>query len=178
MNLSIQPSPKNINLIRIVSVAIPVVVALLLCIRQKIDLGEWTRILPHLNALINSATALLLLIGVVAVKKGNISLHQLCMKIAFILGFSFLIGYVLYHLSNESTHFGGEGFIKIIYFFVLISHIILSIGVVPFVLMAVYYALSSQLPQHRKVVKWAFPLWLYVSVTGVIAYLMISPYYQ
>jgi putative membrane protein len=100
------------------------------------------------------------------------------MKIAFGLGATFLLTYVLYHLSNDSTPFGGIGGIRYVYFFVLISHIILSIVVVPFVLLAMYFALTKQFSRHVRIVRWTFPIWLYVSVTGVIAYLMISPYYQ
>jgi putative membrane protein len=86
--------------------------------------------------------------------------------------------YILYHISNPSTPFGGEGLIRPIYYTLLISHIGLSIGVVWFVLKAVYFALSNQIDEHKKIVKWTFPLWLYVSVSGVIVYLMISPYYS
>ncbi len=99
------------------------------------------------------------------------------MLAAFTLGALFLVCYILYHISNASTPFGGEGFIRPVYYFLLITHIGLSIVVVRFVLQAVYYALTNQLARHRKVVKYAFPIWLYVSVTGVIVYLMISPYY-
>ncbi len=100
------------------------------------------------------------------------------MTAAFVLGSLFLVSYVLYHLSNESTPFGGEGLIRPIYYFLLISHIVLSVVVVWFVLRAVYFAYSNQIAEHKKAVKWAFPVWLYVSTTGVIVYLLISPYYQ
>jgi putative membrane protein len=93
------------------------------------------------------------------------------------LGSLFLVSYVLYHVSNESTSFGGEGWIRPVYYFLLISHILLSVVVVWFVLRAVYYAFSNQIDLHKKTVKWAFPIWLYVSVSGVIVYLLISPYY-
>lgn len=170
---------KNyLNLIRVLSVAIPVVVAVLLGIRTKVDLGEWTKTLPHLNGVINSLTALLLVVGRVLIAQQNRKAHEWCMKIAFALGSTFLLTYVLYHLSNDSTPFGGHGGIRYLYFFVLISHIILSIVVVPFVLLAMYYALTKQFGRHVKIVKWTFPIWLYVSVTGVIAYVMISPYYK
>lgn len=169
---------RYFNLIKVLSVAIPVVVAILLGIRTKVDLGEWTKTLPHLNGVINSATALLLIAGRVFIAQRNRKAHELCMKIAFGLGATFLLTYVLYHLSNDSTPFGGIGGIRYVYFFVLISHIILSIVVVPFVLLAMYFALTKQFSRHVRIVRWTFPIWLYVSVTGVIAYLMISPYYQ
>jgi putative membrane protein len=153
------------------------VVALLLGIRQKIDLGDWTTALPHVNGIINTATSLMLILGFYFVKQGNLSAHKIAMTIAFGLGSLFLVSYVLYHISNESTSFGGEGWIRPVYYFLLISHIVLSVVVVWFVLKAVYYAFSGQIELHKKVVKWAFPIWLYVSITGVIVYLLISPYY-
>lgn len=174
------PNDKKYNrIINIIAVAIPVVVAILLNPRiPKVDLGEWTQMLPHLNGMINSLTTLALLAGFYFIKQNNIVMHRRAMTIAFGLGAIFLVSYVLYHLSNDSTPFGGEGIIRPIYYFLLISHIILSIGVVWFVLRAIYFALSNQIDLHRKVVKWAFPIWLYVSITGVVVYLMIRPYYQ
>ena len=174
------PNDKKYNrIINIIAVAIPVVVAILLNPRiSKVDLGEWTQMLPHLNGVINSLTTLALLAGFYFIKQNNIAMHRRAMTIAFGLGAIFLVSYVLYHLSNDSTPFGGEGIIRPIYYFLLISHITLSIGVVWFVLRAIYFALSNQIDLHRKVVKWAFPIWLYVSITGVVVYLMIRPYYQ
>lgn len=166
------------KLITILSIAIPVAVAVLLGIRQRIDLGLWTKALPHINGVINSITSIALIIGLIAIKQKNISLHRIVMLIAFVLGSVFLVSYVVYHISNASTAFGGDGWVRSVYFFLLISHIVLSIVVVRFVLLAVYYALSNQIDRHKKIVKWAYPIWLYVSVTGVIVYLMISPYYN
>jgi putative membrane protein len=100
------------------------------------------------------------------------------MTLAFIFGAIFLVSYVIYHASVEPTRFGGEGLVRIVYFSVLISHIILAAIVLPFVLLSFYYAWTEKFERHRKVVKYAFPIWLYVSVTGVIAYLMIAPYYE
>jgi putative membrane protein len=162
-----------------VAVVIPLVVAILLNPRiPKVELGEWSKVLPHVNGLINTLTSLSLLAGYYFIKKKNIAAHRRMMTVSFSLGALFLVSYVLYHLSNESTPFGGEGLIRPIYYFLLITHITLSIGVVWFVLRAVYFALSNQIDLHKKAVKWAFPIWLYVSVTGVIVYLMISPYYN
>ncbi len=174
------PKDKKYNtFINIIAVAIPLVVAVLLNPRiPKVELGEWTKLLPHLNGLINSLTAISLLTGYYFIKKKNIAGHRQAMTVSFILGAVFLVSYVLYHLSNESTPFGGEGAIRPVYYFLLISHITLSIGVVWFVLRAIYFAFSNQIELHKKAVKWAFPIWLYVSVTGVIVYLMISPYYN
>jgi putative membrane protein len=175
--IDLKKSHKYNRIINILAIVIPLVVALLLGIRQKIDLGSWTSTLPHINGLINSATSVLLITGFYFVKKGNIQAHRVAMTTAFCLGSLFLVSYVLYHVSNESTSFGGEGWIRPVYYFLLISHILLSVVVVWFVLRAVYYAFSNQIDLHKKTVKWAFPIWLYVSVSGVIVYLLISPYY-
>ncbi|CAN5661854.1 DUF420 domain-containing protein [soil metagenome] len=168
---------KANRVINILSIAIPVAVAVLLGIRQKVDLGYWTTYLPHLNGLINSITSVLLLMGFYFIKQKNVLAHRLTMLTAFSLGSLFLVCYVLYHLTNESTPFGGEGIIRPIYYFLLVSHIVLSIVVVWFVLRAVYFALSGQIAKHKQTVKYAFPIWLYVSITGVVVYLMIRPYY-
>lgn len=165
--------------INVLAVAIPLVVALLLGIRQKIDLGEWTKSLPHLNGIINSCTAVLLLVGRSYIRKGDVTAHRKVMTAAFLLGSAFLVSYVLYHMSNDSTKFGAENpMVRGIYYFLLISHITLSVVVVWFVLRAVYFAFSNQIAAHKRVVKYAYPIWLYVSITGVIVYLMISPYYS
>lgn len=176
-SLLIEKNVKYNRLIKVLAITIPVVVAILLSIREKVDLGEWTKLLPHINGVINSATSILLLVGFYYIRNKNIAAHRRVMTSAFVLGSLFLVSYVLYHLSNESTAFGGEGLIRPLYYFLLISHITLSIVVVWFVLRAVYFAYSGQIEEHKKAVKWAFPIWLYVSVTGVIVYLLISPYY-
>jgi putative membrane protein len=176
--IALEKDKKYSKVINVVAVAIPLVVAVMLGIRQKVDLGEWTKVLPHVNGVLNSLTSLTLLTGFYYIRQKNIGAHRFMMLLSFVLGSLFLVSYVLYHLSNESTPFGGQGFVRPIYYFLLISHIVLSIGVVWFVLRAVYFALSGQIAEHKKTVKWAFPIWLYVSVTGVIVYLMISPYYH
>ena len=168
---------KYDGIIKILAIAIPLAVALLFGIRTKIDIGSWTKFLPHLNGLLNSMTAFLLILGYTLIKKKNIRMHRLTMLLAFGLGSLFLVSYVLYHLTNPSTPFGGDGLVKVVYYILLISHVLLAAIVVPFVLYAVYYALSNQIDRHKKIVKWTLPIWLYVSVTGVIVYLMISPYY-
>ncbi|MGD1891173.1 MAG: DUF420 domain-containing protein [Cyclobacteriaceae bacterium] len=167
----------NRRAINILSIAIPVAVALLIGIRQKVPLGEWTSALPHVIGMINGATSLLLIAAVVVIKQQKVELHRKLMTTAFILGSIFLVTYIVYHISNPSTVYGGEGAIRYLYYFLLISHILLSIVVVRYVLLAMYYALNKQFGDHRRIVKLAFPIWLYVSVTGVAVYLMISPYY-
>ena len=168
----------SMTTINILSVVIPVVVAVLLGLRTKVDLGAWTKVLPHLNAIFNSLTAVCLLVGLYFIKQRNIAKHQLMMTISFTLGGCFLLCYVIYHLTNPSTTFKGEGsLLRGFYYFNLISHILMSLVVLPFVLRAMYFSTTKQFERHKKTTKIAFPIWLYVSITGVIAYLMISPYY-
>ena len=168
---------KANRLINVLSIAIPLAIAVMLGIRLKVDLGVWTDSLPYLNAIINSMTAALLLLGLYFIKQKNVAAHRLTMLSAFALGTVFLVSYILYHITHESTPFGGTGLIAYLYFFLLVSHIVLSIVVVWFVLRAVYFALSGQIARHKATVKWAYPIWLYVSITGVVVYVMISPYY-
>lgn len=163
----------------IVSVLIPVVVAILLFMPKSNDIasGSWIYTLPFYNAIINTLTSILLLAGVYFVKHGNVKVHKASMISAFMLGALFLVFYIIYHSNATSTKFGGEGIVRLVYFFFLITHILLAFIVVPLVLSAIYFAVTSKIDQHRRIVKYTFPVWLYVSVTGVIVYLMISPYY-
>ena len=170
-------SSSNDKLINVLSIAIPIAVAILIGIQTRIPLGDWTKTLPHIIGLLNSTTAISLIIGFVAIKNKNIESHRKAMGAAFAQGAVFLVLYILYHISNPSTPFGGEGIIRPIYYFLLISHIVLSIGVVRLVLLAIYHALTGEIERHKKIVKWAFPIWLYVSISGVLVYLLISPYY-
>jgi putative membrane protein len=167
------------NWIVFISVLIPLAVAVLLFMPTKItSLGDWVYFLPHLNAVINTAASLALILAIVFVKKKSYKLHGATMTVAFVLGAIFLVSYVIYHASAESTSFGGEGAIRTVYYFLLITHILFAaIALFP-ILFAYYYGYTDQREKHRKIVKIAYPIWLYVSVTGVIVYLMISPYYN
>lgn len=165
------------RIINVLAAAIPLAVAVLLGIRQKIDLGSWTAYLPHVIAVINSTTSVLLLAGLYFIRKKNVVAHKRTMLAAFTLGSLFLVNYILYHLTNESTPFGGQGWVRPVYYFLLVSHIVLSVVVVWFVLRAVYFALTNQIAKHKQTVKWAYPIWLYVSITGVVVYFLIRPYY-
>lgn len=169
---------KANRVINTLAIAIPVAVAAMLGIQLKVDLGTWTNSLPFVNAVINSLTSVLLLLGLYFIKQKNVGAHRITMLSAFTLGAIFLVTYILYHITHESTPFGGEGWIRPVYYFLLISHIVLSIVVVWFVLRAVYFALSGQIARHKATVKWAYPIWLYVSITGVLVYFMIAPYYS
>ena len=163
----------------LVSILIPVVVAILFSVKLK-DFGynvEPLSFLPPIYAAINGITAVVLVAGVLAIKNGNRLLHQRLMTTAIALSVAFLVMYVAYHMTSDSTKFGGEGIIRPIYFFILLSHIALSIAVIPLVLITYVRALAERFDRHKKIAKITFPIWLYVAVTGVIVYLMISPYY-
>ena len=165
-------------IIGVLSVAVPIVVAVLLFIPEPFRFGTYDfSFLSHLNAILNSSTALCLLLGYSFIKKGNDRLHKFCMYVAFALSSLFLVSYVIYHSQVEHTVYGGEGVIRYVYFFILISHILLSTAVIPLVLTSIYFAITKRLDKHKRVVKFTFPIWLYVAVTGVVVYLMIRPYY-
>ena len=179
MELTKETPKSTVALITVISIAIPLVVAFLIYAPFTMDLGtDFVYFLPHLNGVINTATSLLLIAGLYFIKNKKISYHKAAMNAAFALGAIFLVSYVIYHASTESTSYGGEGIIRTVYFFLLITHIVLAAVVVPFVLFAIFYAWQGKYDKHKKIVKYTFPIWLYVSVTGVIVYLMISPYYN
>ena len=161
------------------SVLIPVAVAVLFKIKLK-DLGFNVAplpILPPIYATINGVTAVLLVSAVIAIKKGKRQLHEKLMKTAIACSLVFLLLYIAYHMTTDSTKFGGEGVLKYVYYFILLSHILLSIAVIPLVLITYVRALANKFDKHKKIAKITFPIWLYVAVTGVVVYLMISPYY-
>ncbi len=165
-------------IIGILSVVVPLLVAVLLFLPQFISLGNQDfTFLPHLNAILNSSTAVCLIIALLFIKNQRIKAHQLSMFAALILSTLFLLSYVVYHSQVESTPFGGQGTIRSIYFFILLTHILLSIAVIPFVLLAFYHALKANFETHKKIVKWGYPIWLYVAISGVTVYFMIRPYY-
>jgi putative membrane protein len=161
-------------LIIVLSVVIPVVVAVLF--RVKID-GYDFSFLPGIYATINGITAVLLLTAYVAIRNGKRKLHERLMKTCIGLSASFLVMYVIYHMTSESTSFGGTGAIRYVYYFILISHILLSVIITPLVLFTFSRALSGNFERHKALAKFTFPVWLYVAVSGVLVYLMISPYY-
>src|SRR5579871_1782202 len=166
---------KYKRLIIILSIVIPVAVAALFGLKIP---GYDFSFLPPIYASINGLTAILLVISFFSIKDGNRKRHELLNKLCLCLSAMFLVMYVLYHITSETTTFGGEGFIKYLYYFILITHILLSIAVIPFVLFTFSRALAGNFERHRRLAKFTFPLWLYVAVTGVIVYLMISPYYK
>ena len=180
-----------LRIIYLVSILIPVVVAFLILFPGKFGAGDWVKMLPTVHAIINSLTVVALLAALISIKKGNIVAHRSFMFISLFLGVLFLISYILYHSNVPSVKFGdinhdgivddaekiAAGTSRTIYLVILASHILLSILVVPFVLFAFYYALTGQTERHRKIVKFTYPVWMYVSITGVIVYFLIKPYY-
>jgi len=163
------------SLIILISIVLPVAVAVLYVLpKTETTLFSF---LPLLNAIINGTTFLILIAALVAIKNKNIVLHKRLMWTALILSVVFLLSYVLYHATTPSTSYGGEGTLKYVYFFILLTHILLSAVVVPLVLLTLVRALAEKFDQHRKIAKITLPIWLYVTLTGVLVYLMISPYY-
>ena len=163
----------------IISILIPIVVAILFMIKLK-DFGIAVapmHFLPPIYAAINGITAVLLITAVLAIKNKKVRLHQTLMSTAIACSLLFLVLYVGYHMTTDSTKFGGVGAIRYLYFFILLSHIALSITVIPLVLFSYVRAIGGDFVGHKKLTRYTFPLWLYVAITGVIVYLMISPYY-
>lgn len=170
---------KYKKIITVLSIVIPIAVAALFGINLR-ELGfdvAPLKFLPPIYATINGITAILLIAAVIVIKKGNRKLHEQLNSLAIACSLLFLLMYIAYHMTTDSTTFGGEGVIKYIYYFILITHIVLSVIVIPFVLITYMKAKLGKFPEHKKVAKKTFPIWLYVAVTGVIVYLMISPYY-
>jgi putative membrane protein len=161
-------------------VVVPLLVAVLFYYKNifRIEGADaYLRSLPALNAGLNSLTAVALLVGYYFIRQQNVLAHRAAMGTAFVLGGLFLISYVAYHSQVESTHFGGVGSIRTIYFLLLLTHISLAAVTVALVLFTLYFALTGQYTKHKRIARWTFPIWLYVSVTGVIVYFMIAPYY-
>ena len=176
-----------------VSILIPVVVGILFVIKLK-DFGinvEPLSFLPPIYATTNGLTAIALVLGVIAIKNGKQKLHERLMTSAIALSLAFLVMYVAYHMTADSTKLGDlnhdgivdavekakVGAVRYLYVFILLTHIVLSVVIIPFVLVTYVRALSKRFDRHKRIAKITFPLWLYVAVTGVLVYLMISPYY-
>ncbi len=196
-NISMQqpaaPRVKNYTrAIFIVSVAIPAAVAfLILGPQSKLNLGFNTHSLPLFHAILNSSTAILLLASLYFIKNGQVTAHKRANWIAVVLSVIFLVSYVTYHATNPSTRFGDlnhdgllsdaekqqAGLLRYVYYFILSSHIILSAIIIPFVLFTMQRAYQERFDKHRRLAKITWPMWLYVAITGVVVYVMISPYY-
>lgn len=138
---------------------------------------DYISYLPHVNATLNSTSAILLIVGYRFIRRGQINAHRVCQTSAVITSTLFLISYLTYHYYHGDTRFLGQGIVRPIYFTILITHVILAIVIVPLVLITFYRALRSDFVRHRRIARWTLPLWLYVSVTGVIVYLMLYHFY-
>lgn len=160
-------------------VSLVVFIAIVILSRVKIasDFHFDIHIFAKINAIINSIVSALLIAGLITVKRGRYRSHKMVMLIAMFLSALFLISYVCHHLFTGDTRFGGTGSIRYLYFFILITHIILAAVILPFILFTTYRGLTGEWMRHRKIAKITWPIWLYVSISGVIVYLMISPYY-
>ena len=170
-----QKARKYIPWVWIISITVPVIVAILFLIRIP-NVNSLT-FLPPVYAAINAITAIVLTLAYFAVRNKKIALHERLMKSAIALSVVFLVMYVAYHMTSDPTPYGGVGISRPIYYFILISHILLSIGIIPLVLVTYVRAISKLFSDHKKIARYTFPIWMYIAVTGVIIYLMISPYY-
>ena len=162
-------------LIITLSLVVPILVSLLY-ITPKFT-GVEINFLPLLNATINGTVFFTLIFAIKAIKNRNKELHQKLIYLALILSTIFLLSYVIHHATHDPVSYGGEGFLKYFYYFILISHITLSTIIIPLVLVTLSKALKENFEGHKKIAKITFPIWLYVSATGVLVYILISPYY-
>lgn len=179
----LQPSiQKNDNqakwLIGIASVTVFVAVAVLSKVRLAISLGFNVHIFATVNAYINAVVSILLVAALIAVKQKKYVLHKNIMLTAIILSSIFLISYICHHLLAAETKFDGQGALRYVYYFILATHIILAAIILPFILFTAYRALTGEWLMHKKIARHTWPLWLYVSITGVLVYVLISPYYS
>lgn len=178
LTASIQKNDKRANLLIILFSAIVFVAVVFLSkIKLEVELPFDVHVFAKINAIINSAVSVLLVVALIAVKNGQYKLHKSLMLTAMILSLLFLVSYICHHLLSDSTAYGGEGTIRYLYYFILVSHILLAAIILPFILYTSYRALIAEWPSHRKLAKITWPIWFYVSVTGVVVYYMISPYY-
>ncbi len=160
------------------SIIVPVVVVVLMYMPERYNLfGTESGTFPLFHAVINGATAVILLTGYFFMTIKEYKWHRNFMISAFVLSSIFLISYVLSKISNDPVPYGGEGFMRYFYFFILISHIFLSAIIIPLVLFTMYHGLTNQYEKHVRVARWTFPVWLYVSITGVLVYILMTPYY-
>ena len=178
MKTLISPNRFTVNLIIALSVAVPLIVVLLMNLDTRTNiLGLEVGTFPFFHAVINGLIAILLFIGYLLIKNKKMILHRNVMISAFVLSVVFLVSYVISKISHEPVPYGGEGFIRYLYFFILITHIVLSGIIIPLVLFTMYRGLTGQYQKHKKIARWTFPIWMYVAITGVLVYIFMHPYY-
>lgn len=172
-------SEKRITItIIIASIIVPVLVSVLFFLQPiQIKTSFDLHIFPKFHAILNSSTAICLILGMYFIKNKNIKLHKASNLTAFALSTVFLVSYVTYHSVAPTTKYGGDGILRYIYYFILLTHIVLAAGILPLILFTFQRALSGQIEKHKKLAKFTFPLWLYIAVTGVLVYILIKPYY-
>jgi putative membrane protein len=176
MGLSTVPLKQLDRIAILISVVVLILVVMMR--RVKIPTEIDFSFLPPFHATLNGITAIVLLIALYFIKQRNIEAHRKSMLLAIGLSVMFLLSYVLYHFTTEETRFGGEGTIRYVYFFILITHIILAAVILPFILFTFNRAITNQITRHKKLARWVFPIWLYVAITGPLCYFMLKPYYQ
>ncbi|MCF1421630.1 DUF420 domain-containing protein [Mangrovimonas futianensis] len=174
-NQPLEEQKKYNKWIVLLSIAIPVVVAVLFRVRIP-NMGPWM-FLPPIYASTNAITAILLIFAYWAIIQNKIKLHETLIKIAMGFSIAFLVMYVAYHMTSDPTPYGEDGVLKYFYYVILITHILLSVVVIPFVLITYVRAITNDIERHKKIAKITFPLWLYVAVSGVMVYVLISPFY-
>lgn len=171
-------SDKKFFILSIVVSVIVFAVVIILNIIPKPDfVPAFVSHLPLLNAILNGTCSVLLIASLYFIKQKNIPVHKKINITAFFLSSAFLVSYILYHYFTEETPFPSDNPLRPLYLVILLSHILLAALVLPFILISFYFGLNMKIPQHKKIVRWSYPIWLYVTITGVIVYLMISPYY-
>ena len=175
--INVSPTIAN-RLIWIVTAVVFLAVAVLSRVQVPAPDGLDIHLFAKLNAVINSCVCLLLLAGLWSAKAGKWLVHRRIMTTAMVLSAAFLVSYILHHLFAGDTKFGGQGWIRPVYYFILITHIFLAAGSLPFILTTAYRGLSGRYPEHARMAKKVWPVWFYVSLSGVIVYFMISPYYN
>lgn len=168
---------KRLNVLAYTASAV-VLFLVVLMRKVKINLGIDFSFLPPFHATLNALTAVVLVAAYIQIRRRNVENHRRLIYLAIGMSALFLLSYVLYHFTTEETRFGGEGFIRYVYFFILITHIVLAAAIFPFILLAFNRAYTAQYDRHKRMARWVFPIWLYVAITGPICYLMLLPYYS
>ncbi|HNS12254.1 MAG TPA: DUF420 domain-containing protein [Bacteroidia bacterium] len=178
MNSTIKSNRFYLRLIYFISAVVFLLVVFLGRLPKSDSIPDWARLLPAFNAILNGITTVILLVSFYFIKNKKVEIHKKLNLLACILSTIFLMSYVTFHSFGVETRYPEENPLRPVYLFILISHIILASVVLPLVLVSLYRGLTKQVQAHRKIVRWSFPIWIYVTITGVIVYLMISPYYQ
>lgn len=172
-----QATRRYTGWIILISIFIPLLVAFIFYGPLKFKVEADLSYLPRFHAILNSLTTLFLVTGYLLIRNGMKSQHRFCMITALVLSATFLFSYVTYHITTPPAHYGGEGIIRPVYYVILITHIILAIVIVPMVLVTLSRALRERFDKHKQIARWTLPIWLYVTTTGVVVYLMMVPYY-